>query len=140
MRERTLRQLPSQVDCRARSVVAAGPIANFLLAIAIFTVLFALFGKPSASARVDVIQANSAAATAGFRAETSLRSIDGQVIETFSDMPARGRHAGGQVLSIVVDRGGAPVTLTATPELRESRIASITFTVSVSRHQPQQRP
>ncbi len=101
------------------AVVAAGPIANFLLAIAIFTVLFALFGKPSASARVDVIQANSAAAAAGFRTGDIVRSIDGQVIETFSDMQRVVGTRAGQNLSIVVDRGGAPVTLNATPELRE---------------------
>jgi regulator of sigma E protease len=101
------------------AVVAAGPIANFLLAIAIFTVLFALFGKPSASARVDVIQANSAAAAAGFRTGDIVRSIDGEVIETFSDMQRVVATRAGQNLSIVVDRGGAPVTLNATPELRE---------------------
>ena len=37
------------------AVVAAGPIANFILAIVIFTCLFTFFGKPSTSARVDQI-------------------------------------------------------------------------------------
>jgi regulator of sigma E protease len=90
-----------------------------LLAIVIFTGLFAIFGKPSTTARVDVIQANSAAAAAGFRAGDVVRSIDGQVIETFSDMQRLVGTRAGQTLSIVVDRGGAPVTLSATPELRE---------------------
>src|SRR5262249_52135578 len=48
------------------AIVAAGPIANFILAIVIFTCLFTFFGKPSTSARVDKIEANSAAAAAGF--------------------------------------------------------------------------
>ena len=47
------------------AVVAAGPIANFLLAIAIFAGIFMVVGKQTTSARVDTVQANSAAATAG---------------------------------------------------------------------------
>src|SRR5580658_11324166 len=35
------------------AIVAAGPIANFLLAIVIFTFLFTFYGKPSTTARVD---------------------------------------------------------------------------------------
>src|SRR5262245_66688838 len=37
------------------AIVAAGPIANFLLAIVIFTGLFTFFGKPSTSARVGKV-------------------------------------------------------------------------------------
>src|ERR1700743_775132 len=39
------------------AIVAAGPIANFILAILIFTFLFTFFGKPSTTARVDKIAA-----------------------------------------------------------------------------------
>ena len=53
-----------KVGARA-AIVAAGPIANFILAIVIFTCLFTFFGKPSTTARVDKIEANSAAAAAG---------------------------------------------------------------------------
>src|SRR3974377_955081 len=46
------------------AIVAAGPIANFILAIVIFTCLFTFFGKPSTSARVDKVEDNRTAATA----------------------------------------------------------------------------
>src|ERR1700712_4717346 len=49
------------------AIVAAGPIANFILAIVIFATLFATYGKPNQSARVDKVEAGSAAATAGFQ-------------------------------------------------------------------------
>src|ERR1700749_4927881 len=55
-----------KVGARA-AIVAAGPIANFLLGIGIFTCLFTFFGKPSTTARVDKVEANSAADTAGFK-------------------------------------------------------------------------
>ena len=39
------------------AVVAAGPIANFILAIAIFAGIFMIVGKQTTSARVDAVQA-----------------------------------------------------------------------------------
>src|SRR3978361_842062 len=38
------------------AIVAAGPIANFILAIVIFTALFTFFGKPSTTRRADTLQ------------------------------------------------------------------------------------
>src|SRR4051812_37061520 len=58
------------------AVVAAGPIANFILAIVVFAALFAIVGKPNASARVDSVQAGSAAATAGFQVGDVVKAID----------------------------------------------------------------
>src|SRR5438876_11964972 len=49
------------------AIVAAGPIANFLLAIVIFTCLFTFFRKPSTTPRCDPIDACSAAARAGLQ-------------------------------------------------------------------------
>src|SRR4029078_936992 len=46
------------------AIVAAGPIANFILAVFIFAAIFVLHGKPSTSARVDGVRADSAAAAA----------------------------------------------------------------------------
>src|SRR6185295_2146375 len=74
-----------KVGLRA-AIVAAGPIANFLLAIVIFAGLFTFFGKPVTSARVDKVEANSAAAAAGFQAGDVVTAIDGNKIDTFSDM------------------------------------------------------
>src|SRR4030081_3569862 len=49
------------------AIVAAGPIANFILAIVIFTCLFTFFGTPRTTARVDKVEAGGAAAAAGFQ-------------------------------------------------------------------------
>src|SRR5436189_220601 len=46
------------------AIVAAGPIANFLLAIVIFTCLFTFFGKPSTTAPGDVVTERVDPATA----------------------------------------------------------------------------
>jgi regulator of sigma E protease len=107
-----------RVGSRA-AIVAAGPIANFLLAIVIFTCLFTFFGKPSTTARVDMIEANSAAAAAGFQVGDIVMSIDDTKIDSFSDMQrVVGTHAGDE-LTFEVKRGDGTVQLHGTPQLRE---------------------
>jgi regulator of sigma E protease len=101
------------------AIVAAGPIANFILAIVIFTCLFTFFGKPSTTARVDKIEANSAAAKAGFQVGDTVTGIDGKTIGSFSDMQRIvGVHAGDQ-LTFTIKRGDSTLQLKGTPELRE---------------------
>lgn len=101
------------------AIVAAGPIANFILAIVIFGCLFAFFGKPSTSARVDQVQAGSAAATAGFQPGDVVTAINGDAIDSFTDMQRIVSTNAGTKLVFSIKRGNAPVTLEATPELRE---------------------
>jgi regulator of sigma E protease len=104
----------------ARSaIVAAGPLANFLLAIVIFASLFALYGKPSTIARVDSVQPGSAAEAAGFRRGDIVLSINGRYIESFSEMQRIVSRSAGETLVIVVKRGVAETTLTAVPTLQE---------------------
>ncbi len=104
---------------RRTAIVAAGPIANFLLAIAIFAGIASIYGKQITSARVDSVQAESAAAAAGFQAGDLILSIDGRAIESFSDMQRIVSTRSGERLTFVVDRGGAQVTLQAAPALKE---------------------
>lgn len=104
---------------RRAAIVAAGPIANFILAIVIFGGLFTFYGKPNTSARVDAVQANSAAAAAGFKPGDIVTSIDGETIETFVDMQRIVSTRAGEQLHFTVKRGGHVEKLTATPELRE---------------------
>lgn len=66
--------------------VAAGPIANFLLAIVIFAVLFGTQGKPVADPVVAEVKAGSAAEVAGVRAGDVLVALDGSRVETFDDV------------------------------------------------------
>lgn len=101
------------------AVVAAGPIANFILAIVIFAGIFMLYGKQITAARVDSIAPNSAASEAGFQPGDIVMSIDGTRIDGFSDMQRIVSVSAGQPLKIEIDRGGVRQTLTATPALKE---------------------
>ena len=66
--------------------VAAGPIANFLAAIAIFAVLFGIYGKPVADPVVAEVRDGSAAFEAGVRPGDVLVALDGKRIDTFDDV------------------------------------------------------
>jgi regulator of sigma E protease len=100
-------------------VVAAGPVANFLLAIAIFASIFMTVGKQTTSARVDTVQPGSAAQTAGFKPGDLVLTINGEKIESFSDMQRIVSISAGAPLTIEVDRDNAQVTLKAVPQLKE---------------------
>jgi len=101
------------------AIVAAGPIANFLLAIAIFTCLFTFIGKPSTTARVDQVEPGSAAATAGFQSGDVVTAIDGSKIGSFSDMQRIVGIRAGEQLTFTVKRGDSNLQLQGTPQLRE---------------------
>ncbi|MGX9424805.1 MULTISPECIES: RIP metalloprotease RseP [Bradyrhizobium] len=101
------------------AIVAAGPIANFILAIVIFTCLFTFFGKPSTTAQVDKVEPGSAAAVAGFQVGDVITAIDGATIGSFSDMQRVVSIHGGDQLTFTVKRSGSTIQLQATPELRD---------------------
>src|SRR3981081_1657978 len=90
---------------RRAAVVAAGPIANFILAIVIFATIFALYGRQTTTARGDAVQPDSAAAAAGLKPGDVVLAIDGRPIESFSDMQRIVSANAGRALSFQIDRG-----------------------------------
>jgi regulator of sigma E protease len=101
------------------AIVAAGPIANFILAVMIFAGVFMLYGKQTTTARVDTVQPDSAAAAAGFKPGDMVLAIDGRKIDTFADMQRIVSISAGEKLTIEVERDGRTLTLTATPAHKE---------------------
>ena len=106
------------VGARA-AIVAAGPIANFILAIVIFTAIFSVYGQQVTEARVDGIVEGSAAERAGFQTGDLVISVDGDEIGSFSDLQRIVGISAETELNVVVDRGGSLVELTATPDRQE---------------------
>lgn len=100
-------------------VVAAGPIANFVLAIFILFFWFLVFGKPILEPRIANVQPEGAAAKAGFQPGDLIREIDGSRIESFDEVQRIVMLSAEDELTFVVDRGGQPITLTAIPQLKE---------------------
>ncbi len=101
------------------AIVAAGPFANFVLAIAIFTLLFSLFGRQVTAPKVDSVKPDSPAAAAGFKPGDLVLSVDGDKIDDFSDLQRIVSGAAGETLTFVVERAGHDVTLKAMPKVEE---------------------
>ena len=104
------------------AIVAAGPIANFLLAIVIFTMIFSIYGREVMTPRVDSVLPNSPAAEAGFKPGDVVELIDGAKIASFSDLQRIISLSGDTLLSVVVRRDGQDVTLSVRPKLTETEV------------------
>ena len=100
-------------------VVAAGPIANFILGILIFAALFMIMGRTTILARVDQVQPGSAAEQAGFMPGDVVLAIDGEKIDSFSDLQRRVMLSAGETLNVLVEREDQQLNLTVVPRVDE---------------------
>lgn len=99
-------------------IVAAGPVANFILAITVFAILFMTMGAQMTPARVGQVQAGSPAAVAGFQPGDLITAVNGRAIEDSSEVTRAVMLSSGDPLRFTVERGGGQVQLTATPQRR----------------------
>ncbi len=101
------------------AIVAAGPISNFILAIVIFAGMFMWFGIATLQPKISEVVKGSAADRAGVEAGDIIRSLDGEVITSFGSVQRIIALGPNRPMKMVVDRGGAPVTMTVTPTAEE---------------------
>ncbi|MGB3809531.1 MAG: RIP metalloprotease RseP [Parvibaculum sp.] len=101
------------------AVVAAGPIANFILATVIFAGIFTIVGQGTATPLIDIVQPGSAAAEAGFKSGDLVTSIDGSAIDSFEEMQRIVSTSADVPLTFGLKRAGGEVTVVATPRLKE---------------------
>ena len=87
-------------------VVAAGPIANFLLAAVLFSALFAFVGRPIAQPVIGAVVPGGAAAAAGLQQGDRIDAIDGAPITRFEQVQSRVAAAPDQVLTLRILRAG----------------------------------
>jgi regulator of sigma E protease len=100
------------------AIVAAGPLANFVLAIVIFTGIYYVHGRGVLVPQIEKVTAESAAAAAGFEPGDTIISINGNKVESFEDMQRVVRASSDRPLTFGVLRNGSQITLVATPRRR----------------------
>ena len=101
------------------AIVVAGPVANFLLAIAIFAISFMVLGRMVQEPYIGGVQPDSAAARAGFLPGDRINSINGESMPSFDAVQRIVSTSAGESLAVTVERAGQTVKLTAVPDLRE---------------------
>lgn len=95
-------------------VVAAGPIANFVLAAVLFALLFMSVGKEVALPVVADVMPGSSAAAAGLQSGDRIDAISGTPTPTFLDIQRIVSAHPGATLQLTVHRGDEERTLTVT--------------------------
>ena len=87
-------------------IVFAGPGMNFVLAAAIFSVVFAVVGSPDFRTVVGRVQPDGAAAQAGLRPRDTIVIVDGQRVEYWGELEERVMRSAGRPLALTAERDG----------------------------------
>ena len=99
------------------AVVAAGPIANYVFAIIVLTILFVFQGQPFSPPVISGLQENGVAAHAGLQPGDKFISIDNEHISRFEDIKRIITLSTGAPVSVVIERNGTTQTIALTPEV-----------------------
>jgi regulator of sigma E protease len=92
-------------------VAAAGPIANFVLAAALLSGLFATFGRPVALPVVSAVVKDSAAAQAGLQPGDIIQSVDGAHVAYFDQLRSIIASEPDRTVKLGVRRGAADLVV-----------------------------
>ena len=101
------------------AVVFGGPLANFVLAVFIFSVLFATVGQRVTPADIAEVVPGSPAEAAGVRAGDVVLRLGDRNIDRFETLQQVVREIAGKTVEMVVLRDGVEVGLVITPRLVE---------------------
>ena len=95
------------------AVIAAGPLANVLVAFLILFVVFAVSGGPSQrpTSTVAAVESGTPAAAAGLQAGDRVVAVDGRLTRTFAAISRRIRSSHGGPVTLTVRRNGRRVTV-----------------------------
>ena len=107
----------SKTPLRRLSIVVAGPIANFILAFAIFFVAAISFGVASSnvSQQIGILLPGSPAMKAGLHMGDAVVAIDGKPFASGEDMIKKIHGSAGKQLTITIRRAGVVQNVKVTP-------------------------
>jgi regulator of sigma E protease len=117
--EEKAQSFPGANVWRRAATVAAGPIANFLLAIVIFAVMFGIYGKPEIDPVVSSVVEGSAAAEAGIKPGDVIVAINGSSVDSFDEVRDYVTPRPGVSFVMTVNRDGRDMDFTLVPRLTE---------------------
>ena len=104
---------------RRSAIAFAGPFANLLLAAAIFAIFFIVVGQRYTPVEIGTVRDGSPAAVAGLQSGDRLVELNGSRIERFEELNFTLLQSLGEPITLAVERGGAQLEFTVTPEIVE---------------------
>ena len=102
-------------------IVAAGPFANFLLAVLIFTFIYMFAGKDFTPAQINDVQIDSPAYVAGIKNGDIISSIDNNKVNSIMEVSTFINASTRDKLSIEVLRNEKLIVLSVKPKLSEGK-------------------
>lgn len=102
---------------RRMAIVAAGPVANFLLAILLFTFVFAVSGIPHLSTEIGAVTKNSPAERAGLSPGDRVISVNGVSVSEWEEMSKLIKKSHGETIELTVERKKELVRVSVKPEI-----------------------
>ena len=102
-------------------IVAAGPLANYVLAIIIFSIINMFVGKDFTPAVVNEVQVNSPAYEAGIKKNDKIISIDNNNVQSILEVSTFINTSTAKIIEFTVLRNNQEVTLYVKPNLVQSK-------------------
>ncbi len=98
-------------------IVAAGPLANFVLAIFIFTFIYMFSGKDFTPAKINEVQENSPAYIAGVKKNDLILSIDNNKVKSILDVSTYINTSTSNKISFTVLRNDNEISFLIEPTI-----------------------
>jgi regulator of sigma E protease len=102
-------------------IVAAGPLANFVLAILIFTIINIFVGKDITPALIDEVQDNGPAFVAGMQKNDKIIEIDSKKVESILQVSTFINMSTNSTIKFLVLRGDKEIPLLIKPNVTEGK-------------------
>jgi len=102
-------------------IVAAGPFANFLLAIFIFTFIYMFAGKDFTPAQIKEVQIDSPAYTAGIKKDDIILSINSNKVQSILDVSTYINTSSKDLIDIIILRNNNELLLKVKPQKAEGK-------------------
>ena len=102
-------------------IVAAGPLANFALAILIFIIINMFVGKDMTPAIIDEVQKDSPAFVAGMKKNDKIISIDNKKVKSILEVSTFINMSTSETLEFILLRNNQEISLLVKPNLVKSK-------------------
>ena len=97
------------------AIISAGPLANFLLGIMLFAIVYMAVGKAVIPAEIGEVMPETAAAEAGLQEGDKVLSVDGRTVRDFAELRSVVFESPDKELLFEIDRFSIIKTIPVTP-------------------------
>jgi len=104
-------------------IVAAGPIANFILAILIFTIINMFVGKDITPAVIDEVQKDSPAFVSGFKKNDKILFIENKKVESILEVSTLINTSTSEQIEFIVLRDNQEISILVKPNIVDGKDA-----------------